>query len=196
MTPSSSTAESAPAVPAPVPVRLDARTTALLVMDVADPICTNRPSCVASVPRIAALLADARAGGAHVIYTAGLKLPTTILDPVAPLEAEPVVRARANKFHGSELDELLRERGVRTLLLVGTAANGAVMYTAFAANLRGYTVAVAVDAISSDDERTTRFVEWQLVHQPGFTNPANEPLSPERVTLTRTDLVRFADAES
>lgn len=186
---------STPSVPAPALVHLDPRATALLVMDITDPLCTNRPHCMTTVPRISALLADARAGGAHVIFTVGPKLPTVILDPVAPLDSEPVVRARADKFHGSELDDRLRERGVTTLLLVGTAANGAVMYTAFAANLRGYTVAVAVDAISADDEATTGFVEWQLVHQPGFTNPENEALAPERVTLTRTDLVRFTDVE-
>lgn len=41
--------------------------------------------------------------------------------------------------------------GARTLLLVGTAANGAVLSTAFAACARGHTVAVAVDAIRSED---------------------------------------------
>lgn len=180
-----------PAVPAPVAVRLDPRSSALLVMDITDPLCTSRPRCVATLPQIAGLLAAARRAGMHVIHTVG-RAPWTILEPVAPLEGEPIVQARANKFHDSAMDALLRERGVTTLLLVGTAANGAIMYTAFAANVRGYTVAVAVDGISAGDEVIERFAAWQLLNQPGFTNVDNEPLAAERVTLTRSDLVAFA----
>lgn len=177
-------------------MRLDPRVTAFLVMDITDPLCTKRPSCMASVPRIVTLLEKARESGVHVVYTVGPTLPTVILDDVAPRESEPVIRARADKFHGSELDTVLRERGVTTLLLVGTAANGAVMYTAFEANLRGYTVAVAVDGISAEQDATERFVAWQLLNQPGVTNPDNQPLLAERVTLTRTDLVTFEGASS
>lgn len=172
-------------------VCLDPRVTVFLLMDITEPLCTNRPRCVASLPRIAFLLRETRRSGAHVIHTVGPKLPTVILDEVAPLESEPVVRARADKFFGSELDSLTRQRGATTLLLAGTAANGAVLYTAFGANLRGYTVAVAVDAISADHEVTERYVAWQLLNQPGFRNSRNEPLVSERVTLTRTDLVTF-----
>jgi nicotinamidase-related amidase len=181
-------------VPEPVATRLDPQVTAVLVMDITDPLCTKRPRCVASVPAIAGLIERARGSGAPVIYTVGPMQPAVILDPVAPRDGEVVVRGRADKFHGTELDEALRQRGVTTLLLVGTAANGAVLYTAFAANLRGYTVAVAIDAISADLEATERFVAWQLLNQPGFTNADNTPLATQRVTLTHTDLVTFGDA--
>jgi nicotinamidase-related amidase len=181
------------AAPPPVPVILDPRETALVVMDITDPLCSSRPACVATVPRISSLLADARAAGVAIVHTAGRHRPIVFLDPVAPLPNEPVIAARADKFHDSELETALRERDARTLLLVGTAANGAVLYTAFAANLRGFTVAVAVDAISSEHDATTDWVAWQLVNQPGFTNTTNAPLAAERVTLTRTDLVSFGE---
>ncbi len=184
-----------PAVPEPVALRLDPRSTAFLVMDITDPLCTSRPRCVATVPQIASLLWAARRRGVQVIHTVG-RAPWTILEPVAPQPDEPIVEARANKFHGSEMDSLLRDRGVTTLLLVGTAANGAIMYTAFAANVRGYTVAVAVDGISAGDGVTEAFAAWQLLNQPGFTNVDNEPLAAERVTLTRTDLVTFTDSQA
>lgn len=189
--PQPSTTEPFLPVPAPVAVRLDPRSTALLVMDITDPLCTNRARCVASVAPIASLLDRARQSGANVLYTVGGKPPTVILDAVQPRGSEPIVRGRANKFHDTDLQALLDERGVTTLLLVGTAANGAVMYTAFAANVRGYTVAVPADGISADDAAIEGFVAWQLLNQPGFTNPGNEPLMPERVTLTRTNLVTF-----
>ena len=192
MTSSSSSLEQVRDVaPEPAAVHLDPRTTALVVMDIIDPLCTKRPRCVASIPRIAALLADARRSGAHIVHTVGPRQPATILDGVAPREGEPVVSGRADKFFDTELNDVLRSAGVETLLLVGTSANGAVLYTSFAANLRGYTVAVAVDAISADDPATEVIVAWQLLNQPGYANPANDPLTPERVTLTRTDLVSF-----
>lgn len=180
-----------PSAPAPVPLRFDPRLTALVVMDVNEALCGSRPACVATVPRIAALLAASREAGATIVHTEGGPPPNAFLEPVEPVPGEIVVRGRANKLHATDLEDSLRERGITTLLLAGTAANGAVLYTAFAANLRGFTVAVAVDGISAGDDTITAWVAWQLVNQPGFTNAANEPLAAERVTLTRTDLVTF-----
>jgi len=180
-----------PRVPDPVPVRLAAAETALVVMDITDPICLRRPTCVASVPRIASLLAAARAAGVRVVHTVGPRQPTTILDAAAPLPGEPVVAGRADKFFGTDLDALLGKPAPRTLVLAGTAANGAVLYTSFAANLRGYTVVVPVDAVSADDDATQRFALWQLLNQPGMVNPANEAGAPGRVTLSSTELITF-----
>lgn len=177
--------------PTPVPVELDPATTALVVMDITDPLCTGRPDCVASVPGIASLLARARDAGAHVVHTVGPRTPTRILDEVEPLDDEPVVSGRADKFFDTGLDDILTTKGVRTLLLVGTAANGAVMYTAFGANLRGYTVVVAADGLSADTSAAVDFVLWQVVNQPGMNNQGNEPLAAQRVTVSRTDLVSF-----
>ncbi len=33
---------------------------------------------------------------------------------------------------------------------------------------------------------------YQLLNQPGFTNADNTPLTPQAVTLSRTDLISFA----
>lgn len=177
--------------PAPVSVRLDPSKTALLVMDITDPLCSNRPACLESVARIAGLLERARAAGASVVYTVGPRTPTVILDEVSPLDDEPIIGGRADKFFGSDLDRVLSEADVEVVTMVGTAANGAVMYSAFGANLRGYTVVVAGDAITSDDEATTEFVRWQLLNQPGMLNRENDPLTAARVTLSTTDLIEF-----
>jgi nicotinamidase-related amidase len=178
-------------VPEPVAVELDPRDTALLVMDITDPLCLKRPSCVASVPLIASLITRARASGTPVIYTIGPKRPTLILNEVAPAGAEPVIPGRADKFYKTDLHGVLRGAGVSTLVIVGTAANGAVLYSSFAANLRGYAVVVAADAISAESEIVERAVRWQLLNQPGYTNPENDPLMPERVTLSAVELIRF-----
>ena len=64
-----------PQSPNPVPVVLDAATTALLVFDIVDPICTRQPNCTEKmVPAIASLLAKARKAGVTVAY--GTRAPT------------------------------------------------------------------------------------------------------------------------
>jgi len=99
--------------------------------------------------------------------------------------------AAADKFFGTDLDEILTGLGAETLLVVGVAANGAPLYTTFGANLRGYTVAVAEDGISAATEFDEFLARYQLLNEPGFGNATNTPLMAGRVTLTRTDLVAF-----
>jgi len=162
-----------------------------LVLDIAESTCNAASNCLAIVPNIATLLKKARDAGAPVIYSLGTA-PTNVLPQVAPQGDEPIVRSRANKFGNTNLDELLKARGVKTLLIVGTAANGAVLYTAFEANAyRGYTVAVAEDGISAGDPFAVLLTRWQLLNQPGLGNPENKPLQPNAVTLTRSDRVTF-----
>ena len=74
---------------------------------------------------------------------------------------------------------------------MGTAANGAVLYTAFGACARGLSVVVAEDGISSRDPFATYLARYQLLNQPGFVNAQNVPLQPKAVTLSRSDLISF-----
>jgi nicotinamidase-related amidase len=172
----------------PVAVEVEAAHTALLVMDITDPICTKRASCVATVPAVAALLERCRTAGVRIIHTTSLG-PATFLDPVLPRPDEPVIAAKADKFFGSELEAHLRESDSTTLVLVGTAANGALLYTSFAAVVRGFTVAVAADCASSDSKAITRWALWQVLNQPGLANPTNTPLLSGRVTVTTSTTI-------
>jgi nicotinamidase-related amidase len=182
-----------PAIPAPVPVSLDRKTAALLVLDISNAICPPRPACLASVPVIESLLDKARAANVPVIYstTPSPKGPVPMLAAVAPRPGEPVVAARANKFLDTNLEQLLKQRNVRTAVIVGAAANGAVLYTSFHANAKGFTVVVAQDGISSGPAFDTFLARYQLLNQPGFANPGNQPLEAQRVTLSRSDLIAF-----
>jgi hypothetical protein len=76
-------------------------------------------------------------------------------------------------------------------VLVGTLANGAVLYTSFGANVRGYTVVVAEDGLSGDRPFDLIVTRYQVLNQAGFANPQNTPLATERVTLSRGDLITF-----
>ncbi len=186
-------ASTIPPVPAPAAVTLDAKSSALLVLDISSTICQPNPSCSATLPAIGALLEKARIAGVPVLYstTHSAKGPTPLIASVAPKTGEPVVTARADKFIDTNLEELLRQRKASTLVIVGTAANGAVLYTAFHANARGFTVVVAEDGISSPVPVNTTLARYQLLNQPGFTNAANKPLTANMVTLSRGDLVTF-----
>ncbi|HZT06856.1 MAG TPA: isochorismatase family protein [Chloroflexota bacterium] len=185
----SARAQEAPPLPDPVPVTLDASTTAYLVLDMNDRVCLQYPACVDSIGTVARFLDRAREAGALVVYST--TTGGNVLPEVAPREGEPVVTGRSDKFYQTDLADILASHGIQTAVLVGVSANGAVLYTSFQANLRGYTVVVAQDGISSPDDFTTYVAQYQLLHEPGFANADNTPLAEARVTLSRTDLISF-----
>ncbi len=179
-----------PTIPDPVAVTLDPKTTAFLVLDITSVICTPRKSCVASLPAIASLLKKARDAQVPVVYSDTPTSGSTILPEVAPQSGEPKVTGRADKFFGTNLDDILKQKGTKTAVIVGSASNGAVLYTAFGANLRGYTVVVAEDGMSTDDAFAQLLTRYQLLNQPGFANAQNKPLA-AGVTLSKSDLITF-----
>ncbi len=179
-----------PELPAPAVVALDPTTTALLVLDISDASTRQVPACLVSVPAVRTLLDAARAAGARVIFSLGRAAEQHVFADLAPGPEEPVVRSSADKYFGSDLEQRLA--GIATVVVTGTAANGAVLYTSFGACARGLTVVVAEDGISSRDPLATWLARYQLLNQPGFANVANTALAPKAVTLSRTDLISFA----
>jgi nicotinamidase-related amidase len=161
------------------------------VLDLNTTVCAPNPTCIASLPNAASLLARARAAGALVVYSNTPTPGAQILPQVAPLPTDPVVVARADKFFGTALDQVLSSHGIKTLVVVGTFSNGAVLYTTFEANVRGYTVVVAKDGVSASSDFILHYSLFQLLNEPGFTNPQNTPLKADSVTLSKTDLVTF-----
>ena len=51
-----------------------------------------------------------------------------------------------DRFYNTELDKMLKAKGIATLILVGWKVSGSVTYTSVGATLRGYTVVVPIDA--------------------------------------------------
>jgi nicotinamidase-related amidase len=187
-----------PAVPAPVAVTLDAKTTALGVFDVTLPTCPTRPECVASIPKIATLLQKARDAGVLVLYSS-TATTNTYPPEIAPKANEATVQpvqGIADLFLRSAnatptFDQTLKDKKITTLLITGTRSNGVVMYTSFGATARGYTVVVPVDTMSGSVPFESNMTAWQLLNQPGFANAENKALAEKAVTLTRSDLVTF-----
>lgn len=180
-----------PAIPAPVAVEIPVKGAALLVLDITNAVCDTRPSCVASVPKIANLVKKARDAKIPVIYSLTTAAGSVVRAEVAPQAGDASVTGRADKFFGTTLEQILKDKAVENAVVVGSAANGAVLYTTFQLNLRGYTVVVAQDGISAEPEFPTTLTRWQLLNQPGFTNADNKPLSKGMVTLSTTDLITF-----
>src|ERR1700727_1631593 len=136
-----------PSPPDPVPVVLNPATTALLIFDIVDPICSRQPNCTGKmVPAIAALLARARKAGVTIGY--GTRAPTMSkwLPEVLPAPGDIKIESQAqDRFFKTDLDNTLKAKGITTLILAGWKVSGSVTYTSVGATLRGYTVVVPVD---------------------------------------------------
>lgn len=178
-----------PRIPDPVKVTMDPAATAVLVLDLSDTFVAQAPAIKETVPAVKQLLDRARAAGARVVFSLGRAAEQKVFADLDPRPGEGVVRSSADKFFNTDLADRLQ--GIRYAVVVGTAANGAVLYTSFGCCARGMTVAVAEDGISTREPFSTWVARYQLLDQPGFQNKQNEPLKEKAVTLTRTDLITF-----
>jgi nicotinamidase-related amidase len=180
-----------PKIPDPVAVEVPVKGAALLVLDITSVICPPRPTCVTSVPKIAALVKKARDAKVPVIYSQTATAGSTYIADIAPQPGDAAVTGRADKFYQTNLEQILKDKAVETAVVVGSAANGAVLYTSFGLGLRGITVVVAQDGISGDPEFTETLTRWQLLNEPGFANANNTPLDKGHVTLSTSDKITF-----
>ena len=174
----------APKPPELKPVTMDPKTTALLVLDFVKQTCNNerRPRCVTSVPNVQALLKLARSKGVAVVYSiTTAATPADTLNDVAPLEGEPIVKAPADKFFRTDLEKILNDKGIKTVVVVGTAAQGAVLNTASQAAFRGLQVIVPVDGMSAENTYFEQYTAHHLANAPGVG---------QQVTLTKIDMIK------
>ena len=159
-----------PAAPKLAAPTVDAKKTALLILDIEQRTCNTerRPRCLDTVPRIAAFLLKARDAGMPVIYSnTNAGSIATILPPVKPMAVgEPVVKASVDKFLGTDLEAILKEKGVDTVIACGTAAQGAVIHTVTGAAQRKFKIVLPVDCLSAEDLFTEKAAVWSLVMGP------------------------------
>src|SRR5256885_447136 len=90
-----------PKIPDPVAVEVPVKGAALLVLDIRSVICPPRPTCVASVPRIATLVKKARDAKVPVIYSQTATAGSTYIADIAPQLRDATVTGRADKFYGT-----------------------------------------------------------------------------------------------
>jgi nicotinamidase-related amidase len=176
---------SVPPPPPVKPVTIDKATTALLMLDFNKQTCNmqRRPRCVASISHVKSLLTAARAAGIPVAWSLGGGGKASDLpEELAPVAGEPIVSSGVDKFANTELESFLKGKGVKTVIAVGAAANGAVLYTASTAVMRGFKVIVPVDGMSADNAYAEQYTAWHFAHA---------PLVSSGVTLTTIDGVKF-----
>jgi nicotinamidase-related amidase len=168
------------------PVKVEAGRTILLLLDFDTNTCNSekRPRCLASLPKVAKLLADARSHGLSVAYSTVAAGSIQAVPPaLAARPDDPVVRSGVDKFIGTDLAEILKARDIRTVIVTGTSAQGAVLYTASAAALRGFEVVVPVDGMSAEDPFAELATAWVLANAPGSVSA--------HMTLTRSDMIGY-----
>ena len=129
------------------------------------------------------LLAEARAHKVPVVYSIiANSTPADVIKGVAPMADEPHVLSGPDKFRNTDLEKILKDKGITTVIAVGTSSNGAVLYTASGAAFRGMNVIIPVDGMSAVDP----YAEFSTV----FTF-MNAPAVSAKTTLTRSDLIKF-----
>jgi nicotinamidase-related amidase len=165
-------------------VILDSKATALLLLDFNKQTCNaeRRPRCIASIPKVQELLEEARSKGFTIIYSLSAGATSTdIARELAPRKGEPVVTAGPDKFMGTDLEKILMDKGIKTVIVTGTAAHGAVLYTASGAAFRGMQVILPVDGMSAENTYAEQYTAWHL---------ANAPRVSSKVILTKIDLIK------
>jgi nicotinamidase-related amidase len=176
-----------PPVPEIKPATVDPKTTALLVLDLMKSNCGVRPRCASTIAPIKKLIDQARANNMMVLYTLTGPTPTVeaMVDPgLAPRAGEWVVRGGADKFIGSDLEQRLKDKGIRTVIVAGTSAQGAVVGTSNGSVQRGFKAVVPVDGMSAEEPYNEQYAAWHL-------SKGGPAVLTDSVTLTRSDLIKF-----
>jgi len=162
-----------PEIPRTERVELPADRTALLVVDMQNDFVHEKgalrvPAAAATVGPIRELLTRARERGVQVLFTQDWHSPddeefriwpahclvgtwgAEIIAELAPRANEARVKKTTyDPFFRTELEELLRESGIKNLVVVGTVANICVLHAAGSAALRGFRVVVPKDGVSA-----------------------------------------------
>jgi nicotinamidase-related amidase len=185
----------APPPPQLQSVTLDPKTTALVVIDIIKQTCNmqRRPRCVAMLPKIQKLLAEARAKGVYVIYTLfPSPSPATFPDPkisdyvpeLAPKGDEPVVTSFVDKFtvrdQETGLQKMLKDKGIATIVPVGITSHNGVLFTSVDAALRGFNVVVPVDGMAGNNAYEDQIAAYTLTSSIVY-----------KIPLTSVDMIKF-----
>ena len=173
--------------PPPVlkPVDIEPGATALVLMDFDKNSCipAKRARCAEALPAVSALLAKARDHHLLVVHFFNKNMTREdIVSSVAPKGDEEVFQASGDKFYGTKLGDMLRKKGIRTVILAGTSANGPVLTTTLGAYEENFRAIVPIDTMPADTAWQEQFSAWAIANGPAFR---------EVSTLTRSDMVRF-----
>ena len=153
--------------PQPQTLTLDRRTAAILVLDLSSRCEDPHEVCHQLMQPLATFLARARQASVPIMYTVSAAGKGTLAGEVAqPLKrrpSEPIFYPDAfDKFMGGELRDELNRAGCQSLVVVGSATNFAVLYTATtAARIYRYDVVIPLDGVNGK----RRYEHEYAIHQ-------------------------------
>ena len=111
--------------------------------------------------------------------------PADMIDPgFAPRDGEWVRQNGPDKFLGSNLEEKLKEHGVKTVVVCGTSYQGVGIGTGSGLAQRGYKVIIPIDCLSSEDTYMEQYAAWHLFK-------SGPTVVTSQVTVTRSAMVKF-----
>lgn len=168
----------------------NAQNTALLVMDMQSAIVGMLPDGSAVVGAVSKAIQSARAQKIPVIYVAvGFRKGTPeissnnkgfntskerfaavspdeflkIHPDVAPLEQEVIViKRRVSAFTGSDLEVILRAKGIQHIILTGVATSGVVLSTTREAADKDYRITILSDGCADGDGEVHRVLTTKV----------------------------------
>jgi nicotinamidase-related amidase len=161
------TADEGPNRPEPKAVTLDRKSTAVLVLDLNARCDDPKQVCSKITAPLGDFLDKARAASVPIIYTVSTAAKgKPIGELAAPLrrkENEVIIYPDGfDKFYSGELQPLLKDKGIQTLIITGSSTNSAVLYTATtAARMHRYTVVIPMDGVNA----ATRYEHEYAIHQ-------------------------------
>ena len=179
----------APPPPELKEVTVEPATTALLLLDIMKAGCTARPRCVAAMPNIIRMHDAARAHDMVVWYSLvgmdGKATPNDIMDAaIKPRDGEWYRQPGPDKFLGSTLEPVLKQAGIKTVIICGNSFQGATVGTSQEAVQRGYKVIVPVDCSAGEAVYHEQYAAFHLAKggPAGITS---------NITLTRSTMIKF-----
>ena len=102
------------------------------------------------LPAMTPFMERVRKAGLIVAYGTRAQNMTHWLKEVAPVEGDiKIVNTAQDRFYNTDLDKLLKAKGITTMIMVGWKISGSVTYTSVGAMIRDYTVVIPVDTTAA-----------------------------------------------
>jgi len=152
--------------PEPQAVTLDPSTTALLVLDLSFRCNPPDATCHALAPVINDALPKFRAANVYTVFTVSAGgAPLELWEGFPALAPNEMLIApdATDKFFTGDLPALLADRGIKTVVITGSSANQAVLYTASsAARNFGYDVVIPLDGTNANRDYEYEYTMHQF----------------------------------
>ena|ERR1043166_6867246 len=158
--------------PEPKPVTADVRSTAVVVLDMSARCQDPKEVCAKLLEPLGGFLERARTFGVPIIFTVSASAKGTPLAEVAPAlkrrPSEPVIYPDAfDKFTGGDLLALLTKISAKSLIIVGSSTNIAVLYTcSAAARVYNYEIILPLDGINARSQYEHEYTLHQFTVLP------------------------------